>query len=206
MPDVVLLDLELTRTMEARYFSVSIDMLCVAGFDGYFKRLNRAWEHTLGFTCEELMAQPAIEFVHPDDRQRTIDQNRQVKVGGHARGFENRYRCRDGGYRWLLWNAAPDADGQVIYSAARDITDRRRADAEREALLRDLQAALTEVQSLQQILPICSYCRKVRTDENYWQNVETYFAQRTQARFSHGVCPACYATASDRLLGDPSQE
>jgi PAS domain S-box-containing protein len=125
--------------LESRFFAVSIDMLCQLGFDGYFRRLNPAWERTLGFTIEELKSRPFIEFVHPDDRVRTLRQNREVRAGGQALGFENRYVCKDGSYRWFLWNAAADADNRVIYSVARDITDRKRAERDREQLLAELQ-------------------------------------------------------------------
>lgn len=84
--------------MEARFFDLSIDMLCFLGFGGHFARLNPAWERTLGFTREELMSRPFIEFVHPDDRVRTLEQNGKVRSGEQALGFENRYICKDGSY------------------------------------------------------------------------------------------------------------
>ena len=179
---------------ENRFFEISIDMLCFLDFNGYFKRLNPAWERTLGFTREELMSRPFIEFVHPDDRERTLKQNADVRAGGKALGFENRYLCKDGSYRWFHWNAAPDLGDNVIYSVARDITDAKQAEEERERLVRELQAALTEVETLQAILPICSYCRKVRDDENYWHTVEDYLSRHTSTLFSHSVCPSCMKT------------
>lgn len=178
--------------LEDQFFTLSIDLLCFLDFSGYFKRLNPAWETTLGFTRAELMSRPFIEFVHPDDRERTLAQNKAVRQGGQARSFENRYVCKDGTYRWLLWNAAPDAGHRVIYSVARDITEHKQADEERERMLRELQTALAEVKTLQEILPICSYCRKIRDDENYWQTVETYISEHTNSRFSHSICPSCY--------------
>jgi PAS domain S-box-containing protein len=188
--------------MEERFFFVSIDMLCCLDFTGYFKRLNPAWERALGFSAQELMSRPFIEFVHPDDRERTLKQNREVRTGGQARAFENRYLCKDGSYRWLLWNAAPDSDHRVIYSAARDITERKRVEEERDALVAELQAALAEVQTLREILPICSYCKKIRDDENYWQTVEGYISQATGMKFSHGICPTCYESEVEPLLYD----
>jgi PAS domain S-box-containing protein len=185
---------------EERFFRVSIDMLCCLGFTGYFKRLNPAWERALGFSTQELMSRPFIEFVHPDDRERTLMQNRLVRTGGQALAFENRYLCKDGSYRWLRWNAAPDSDHRVIYSAARDITDSKRAAEERETLVLELQAALAEVQALREILPICSYCKKIRDDENYWQTVEGYISQLTGMKFSHGICPECYSSEVEPLL------
>ena len=150
------------RELEDRFFDVSIDMLCFLDFSGYFKRLNPAWERTLGFTREELCSKPFIEFVHPDDRERTLAQNGKVKVGGHALAFENRYLCKDGSYKWFLWNAAPDFDQEVIYSVARHHSSQE-AHEEREKLVKQLQAALGEVRTLQALLPICSYCRRSAT-------------------------------------------
>lgn len=194
------------RELEERFFALSIDMLCFLDFSGYFKRLNPAWEQTLGFTRAELMSKPFIEFVHPDDREATLNQNRLVRAGGHARGFENRYLCKDGSYRWFLWNAAPDPAQRVIYSVARDITDRKRAEQEREALVRQLQDALAEVRTLQGIVPICSYCKNVRNDQNYWQTVEAYISRYTDTQFTHGICPSCYedviAPQLDAIEGD----
>jgi len=179
-------------TLEDRFFAVAIDLLCVLDFNGYFKRLNPAWEKALGFTIAELQSKPFIEFVHPDDRERTLRQNREVRTGGRALSFENRYLCKDGSHRWLLWNAAPDFGQQVIYSVARDVSERKLAEAERERLLQELRAALAEVKTLREILPICSYCRKIRNDQNYWDTVENYISQHTNSRFSHSVCPDCY--------------
>ncbi|HEU4720494.1 MAG TPA: PAS domain-containing protein [Gemmatimonadaceae bacterium] len=178
--------------LEERFFEINLDLLCQLDFNGYFKRLNPAWERTLGWTRAELMSRPFIDFVHPDDRERTLRQNAAVRAGGQALGFENRYRCKDGSFRWFFWNAAPDADGRVIYSVARDVTAQKQAQEEREQLVRELQAALAEVRTLQAILPICSYCRRIRDDANYWHTVEAYISEHTDTRFSHGICPSCF--------------
>jgi PAS domain S-box-containing protein len=188
--------------LEDRFFAVSVDMLCFLDFNGYFKRLNPAWERTLGFTRQELMSKPFLEFVHPDDRDRTLDQNREVRRGGQALSFENRYLCKDGSYRWLRWNAAPDTGHRVIYSVARDVTASKQADEDRERLVAELRSALAEVRTLQEILPICSYCRKIRDDENYWHTVEGYIAEHTSSRFSHSICPNCMATEVDAQLNE----
>jgi PAS domain S-box-containing protein len=180
--------------LEQRFFDLSIDMLCVLDFSGHFKRLNAAWETTLGFSRSELMSRPFIEFVHPDDRDRTLNQNRDVRGGGQARSFENRYLRKDGSFRWLLWNSTPDESHRVIYAVARDITARKAADCERDRLLHELQHALAEVKTLQDILPICSYCKSVRDDANYWQSVEAYITRHTNTQFTHGICPSCYSS------------
>ena len=175
-----------------RFFDLSIDLLCCLGFDGVFRRLSPSWERVLGYTREELMSRPFIDFVHPDDRERTLAQNREVRAGGQARSFLNRYRRADGTYRALRWNATPDFEHQVIYSVARDVTEQMIADEEIERLVSELRVALSEVRELQDILPICSYCKKIRDDENYWHAVEAYIANHTKTRFSHSICPSCY--------------
>jgi PAS domain S-box-containing protein len=178
--------------LERQFFDLSIDMLCVLKFDGYFARLNPAWEATLGFARGELMARPFIEFVHPADRDRTLGQNHDVRGGGQARLFENRYLCKDGSYRWLLWNSTPDPARQVIYGIARDITARKRAEEERERLVQELQTALDEVKTLREFLPICCYCKSIRDDKDYWQSVEAYIETHTNTQFSHAICPTCF--------------
>ena len=191
--------------LEDRFFEINIDLLCQLDFDGYFKRLNPAWERTLGWSRAELMSRPFIEFVHPDDRERTLGQNARVREGGQALEFENRYLCKDGSSRWLLWNAAPHSQGRVIYSVARDVTERKQAEEERERLVHQLQTALAEVRSLREILPICSYCKRVRDDENYWQSVETYISEHTDTRFSHGICPTCFEREVEPQLEAPNE-
>jgi PAS domain S-box-containing protein len=188
--------------LEDRFFTLSIDMLCIVHFSGYFKTLNPAWEKTLGFSREELQSKPMFEFVHPEDRERTVEQNRHVRAGGQAHAFENRYLCKDGSYRWLRWNATADLEHQVIYSVARDITESKQAEQAREQLLQELKAVLAEVRELREILPICMFCKKIRDDENYWQTVEAYISHHTNSRFSHGICPACYENVVEPQFGD----
>ena len=180
-----------------RFFDLSIDMLCVLDFNGRFRRLNAAWEKTLGFTRDELMARPFIDFVHPDDRDRTLGQNREVRGGSQARLFENRYLCKDGSFRWLLWNSTRDEARRVIYGVARDITARKQSEEERERLVGELQAALGEVRTLREFLPMCAYCKRIRDDENYWHGVEAYISKHTGTSFSHGICPDCLAKMAE---------
>jgi PAS domain S-box-containing protein len=112
-----------------RFHDLSLDMLATAGFDGYFKQLNPAWERTLGHTRAELLSKPFIEFVHPHDRDRTEAESAKLAdVGTDTISFKNRYRRADGSYRWLEWNARSVPDECLIYATARDITAQKEAE------------------------------------------------------------------------------
>jgi hypothetical protein len=89
---------------------------------------------------------------------------------------------------------------------ARDITASKKAEDEREGLVRGLQVALAEVNTLREILPICSYCRKIRDDENYWHTVENYISEHTASRFSHSICPSCMETHIEPHLESSERE
>ena len=118
----------------SRFIDLSVDMFCIAGFDGYFKSLNPSWQKTLGFTAEELMRKPYLEFVHPDDRKATVAEAGGLEKGEVTLSFENRYLCKDGSHRWLLWNAVSVPEQELIYAVGRDVTDSRRAEEARRHL------------------------------------------------------------------------
>jgi PAS domain S-box-containing protein len=130
-----------------RFFTLSRDLLCIAGFDGYLKRLNPGWEKALGFSQEELLSQPYIDFVHPDDREATIAEAQKLATGQETIWFENRYRAKDGSYRWLTWTAATSREKQVIYAAARDVTDRKQAKEEIRRVNAQLAATNEELEA-----------------------------------------------------------
>lgn len=109
-----------------RFFDVSMDLLCIAGTDGYFQRLNPAWTQTLGYSVAELKSRRFFEFVHPEDIDKTVEAVEALAARKTLANFTNRYRHKDGGYRWFEWQAVPI--GNAIYAAARDITERRQAE------------------------------------------------------------------------------
>ena len=111
-----------------RFFTMSLDLLCMIGADGHFTRLNPSWEQVLGYTREELMAKPFLHFVHPDDREITTAEAQNLWAGHRTLAFENRYCCKDGSYRWFSWTAIVHQSQQLMYAAARDITERKRTE------------------------------------------------------------------------------
>jgi|GEM_PF-2639533 len=108
-----------------RFFDLSLDLICVCTFEGRFVRLNPAWEVTTGFTTQELCSAPFMDFVHPEDREATGSVMAALTSGQEILGHENRYRCKDGSYKWLLWNATPSVEEGLIYATARDVTQRK---------------------------------------------------------------------------------
>ncbi|MCC5669295.1 PAS domain S-box protein [Nostoc sp. CHAB 5784] len=124
----------------SRFFSLSIDLLCIANFDGYFKYLNPKWTKTLGWSEQELISKPFIEFVHPEDRESTIAAAQKITQSVDAISFENRYLCRDGSYKWLSWNATGFSEENLIYAVARDITLNKQNEIELQKSIRELEA------------------------------------------------------------------
>jgi PAS domain S-box-containing protein len=120
----------------ASIFNLSLDLLCICGLDGYFKRVNPAFERTLGFPADVLLAKPWLEFLHPEDRARTRAVLDRLASGIEVGEFENRYLRDDGTERWLQWSARPVTAEGLIYAAGRDVTESRRADREQAALRR----------------------------------------------------------------------
>jgi PAS domain S-box-containing protein len=130
-----------------RFFALSDDLLCIASFDGYFTRVNPAFEQTLGWSAEELLRQPFLDLAHPDDRERTAAELASLGRGGRTISFENRLRRPDGTYRWLQWTGIADVDHAAIYAVARDVTGAKEAEAELRTLLAG-QSALRRVATL----------------------------------------------------------
>ena len=142
---------EVTDRLEAetrrnRFFALSVDMLCIAGFDGFFKQLNPSWHEILGFTDEELTANPIVEIIHPEDREGTAAQLDRLKQGAPVVSFDNRCMCKDGTYRWLGWTASAFPAEGLLYMFVRDITSQKRAEEERVQLVRE-QLARTSAES-----------------------------------------------------------
>jgi PAS domain S-box-containing protein len=117
-------------------FDLSLDVLCVAGFDGYLKRVNPAFERTLGRDAAELLSRPFLDFVYPADREATSKAMGWLGAGGQIVGFENRYIASNGAVRWLQWNTRPIPQRELVYAAARDVTDNRVLTQEQAALRR----------------------------------------------------------------------
>ena len=121
-------------------FTLSDDIFAVAGFDGFFKSVNPAWERISGITAAEFTSKPYLDFVHPDDRASTIAEGGKLAEGVKTISFRNRYICKDGSYRWLDWTAVPVQGEEVIYCVARDVTSQKESEDAIKALNKELEA------------------------------------------------------------------
>lgn len=127
-----------------RFFNLSLDMLLISNTDGYAIHINPAGERILGFTLEELKAQPWIDFVHPQDVEATQAQMEQLRTGVCLTRFENRYRRQDGSYKWLSWTAVPFLEEGLIYGVARDVSDYKQTEEALRRVNQELEIAIAE--------------------------------------------------------------
>jgi len=139
---------DLTERLKAeserdRIFKISRDMLGTAGFDGYFKQLNPAWEKTLGYSLAELCSKPFLEFVHPEDREATVAEASKLSKDKNydSINFENRYQCKGGGYKWLAWSSQAFFEDEMHYFVVRDVTDRKQREIELHLAKEEAEAA-----------------------------------------------------------------
>lgn len=170
-------------------FHIERDLLCTVNSDGYFTSLNTGWERVLGWTREELMSRPVADFIHPSDRERTIEQMAQVSHPDYeVVNFENRYRARGGGWRWLRWSAR--ADGEMWFAVAFDVTE----DKEMKTRLRGV---LTEEYLLAYSQPILDHRRGQIVQE------ELLVRMRAQAGSADVLSPAAFLPDAERcgLIG-----
>lgn len=129
-----------------RFFDLSPDLLCIAGYDGYFRKVNPSVSRLLGYSDEELYSRPIDEFVHPDDRVGTSAGRKQmIRSSNTLFHFENRYLTKGGDTVWLAWTSHPVEDEGLVFAIAKDVTQKKKLEAERLALLEDLTAVNNEL-------------------------------------------------------------
>jgi len=171
---------------------------------GIITSWNRAAEKIYGYAAEEVIGR-SVSILVPEDVRNEIPENLQkISRSESVDSYDTTRMRKDGKIIHVSISIAPikNASGEVVGAStiARDITERKRSEQEREKLLFELQEALARVKTLSGLLPICSYCKKIRNDEGYWQQIEGYIHQHSEAQFSHGICPECYERARAQLV------
>ena len=188
---------DITRRKQAdavieNFFRQPMNIHLIAGFDGFIHRVNTGWQTILGYLPNEIEGTKFFDLIHPEDQDSTVQEMEKLGKGETTFYFENRYRHKDGGYRLLAWSAIAEVKDQLVYAVASDITERKQAE---DALIHErdrLQEAISEIKTLSGLLPICSHCKKIRDDNGYWNQIEKYISERSDADFTHGYCPECY--------------
>ena len=156
-----------------KIFDLSIDMICIAGIDGYFKKINPSFGKTLGYSNEELLGQPFINFVHPDDKTKTLDVvENELSKGTDVINFENRYRCKNGSYRWFMWTAKPVTNEGIMFGIARDITKLKHDEEELKKHRDHLKALVAE-----RTLELAKVNEKLRLEIVERKNIEKEIRQ-----------------------------
>lgn len=180
--------------LREKMFQLPHTLHFVAGFDGYFKRLSQGWTNLLGYTREELLGRPFLEFVHPEDREATQAEAARVFGGITGPHFENRYCCADGSYRWLLWASISIPEQQIVYGVAIDFTARkaleinlRVAVSDRERLISELEAAARQNRALRdQLVTVCAWTNRIFHDGR-WMSPDEFLAGYLGLHLTHGI-------------------
>jgi len=170
---------------------------------GEVKR-NERWAQMLGYsTIQEFEdnTDTWTNSIHPEDRETSwasINNHLEGRTDCHK--IEYRMLTKEGSYMWILDHAKivqRDSSGRPLRMSGThiDITERKQAEVEREALIKSLNEALNEIKVLKGIIPICSYCHSIRDDQGAWARIEEYLSQHSDAEFSHGICPKCIGNA-----------
>ncbi|MBF0507882.1 MAG: PAS domain-containing protein [Deltaproteobacteria bacterium] len=178
--------------------------------DGRFEYITPSCRRITGYDPDEFTADPELvdRIVYPDDRQAVIEHLALHNKDTGDLHFDFRIITRDGEVRWIEHHCRQifDTDGTWLGRRIcnRDISRRKRAEAEKEKVVQELQQALAEVRTLRGFIPICAHCKKIRDDEGYWKRIELYIEERTEAQFSHSICADCLSELyPDYTEGEP---
>ena len=162
----------------------------------YFDYASSGFERMFGMKPAELMkdATPFYDLTYPEDVERMIATEKRSIETLHPFNYEGRAIFPDGELRWYKWHSQPSLldNGSISWDGVcLDITLQKQAENEREKLINEFQKALKEIKTLRSILPLCSYCKKIRDDKGYWEQVDIYIHKHLQADISHSICPEC---------------
>ena len=172
-------------------FRESRDAIVVLDLKGGVFDANPRFADMLGYSMEEIRTLHVWEWDALETKERILEMIHEVDAAGHH--FVTQHRRKDGTiiHVELSNNGATYRGQKLILCICRDITERKRAEREREELIRKLQESLTEIKTLRGILPVCCFCKKVRDDEGYWEQVDVYIKKHLDADVSHSICPEC---------------
>lgn len=175
-------------------FENANDAIFILDSEHNYKDVNKKAVEMLGYSREEFLQLNVKDLIPPEQHPISDKEFEKLRQKGAYEKFVGKTRTKDG--RWLdveVNSSAIFENGKIIGSRdiVRNITERKKAEKEKEALISELQKALDEITTLKGILPFCSYCKKIRNDKGYWEQVDIYISNHTKADISHGICPEC---------------
>ena len=183
----------------------SDDAILSLTLSGVITSWNKAAENIYGYTAAEAIGQPISLHVPPEHLHEVPILIAKIRCGERVVHHETVRRRKNGDDIEVSLTMSPvrDESGTIVGASAiaRDITERQRVRKEREKLITELQEALAKVKTLKGLLPICAWCKKIRDDRGYWQQIEAYIRDHSEADFSHGICPACAEKARNEFGG-----
>ena len=199
------------------YLDVSPVMMLAVERDQCVSLMNRTGCAMLGCKEQDILGKNWFDTFVPEPRRDSLKKNfEQSMASGKdlVEYSESPVMTKTRGERLMAWRnsflTGPDGEITAILSSGTDITSLKKAEQEREKLIRDLQGALAEVKKLGSLLPICASCKKIRDDKGYWHQVEEYITKHSDTKFSHGICPECskvyYAELARLGLGPAENE
>ena len=163
--------------------------------EGHYLFCNTAFEKYTGLKKEEILGRTDHDINPKRIADPYCDMDKMLLEKGGAQDYEIYFQNPDGNNQAVLFNKAcyTNADGSVVglVGVITDVTDRKAVEEEKKELIARLSNALAEIKTLSGLLPVCSYCKKVRDDKGYWSRIEKYVQEHSQAQFSHGICPDC---------------
>ncbi|MBS1126258.1 MAG: sensor-containing diguanylate cyclase/phosphodiesterase [Nitrospirae bacterium] len=190
---------EMLRESEERFRRIFEDGplgMIISAPNYWILNVNKATCEMLGYAEQELIGLSIADITLPEDLEKSVKLSRQALTGEipffH---LEKRYFRKNGEIIWinLTVTAIHDQNGKVLYAIGmmEDISERKLSEQQKEKLISELQDALAEIRTLRGILPICASCKKIRDDKGYWNQIEVYIRDHSEAKFSHGICPDC---------------
>lgn len=178
--------------------------------DGTYRYVNVAFSSHFDRSPEEVIGRRIYDIFSPEEAEKRMAMVRKAFATGETIVFDVRVPMARENDRFFITSVKPirDAPGRVIavVCISKDITDRKRAEEDRENLINDLKAALSHVRTLSGLLPICASCKKIRDDHGYWTQIESYIRDHSQAEFTHGVCPDCAANLYPEVSARPRED
>ncbi len=179
------------------FFELTPDLVCIAGKDGYFRKVNPAVINLLGYTREELFAQPISSFIHPDDLQMTSRERKKLLNGRALINFQNRYVSKNGKISWLDWTSVYLPDKEIVFAIAKDVTDRKKAEQEIEEKYKRFKSLATHFKvslerdkkylAIELHEELAQLASVVKMDMDWIKSHEKSLSSSTESRLDHAL-------------------